>query len=95
MAARHDRKHSELVRTRIKTSQLARALQDNVLGRKRINKETGLEETEADFLSDGQIRCALGMLAKAVPDLARTELTGADGGPLEVNLRDPRPPKVA
>lgn len=83
MAARIDRVHAQRVRQRIRVSQLVRALQDNVLGRTvRADASTEQGKKDRDFLSDGQIRSAIAILAKALPDLQRTELTGADGQPL-------------
>jgi hypothetical protein len=72
MAARLNPMHQEMVRDKIQASQLINALQNHVLKRKAM-KST-------------QIRAALGLLAKCVPDLQRTDLTGTDGKPLEVNI---------
>jgi hypothetical protein len=37
-------------------------------------------------LTTTQVNAALGLLRKAVPDLKAMELTGDDGGPLQINL---------
>lgn len=78
MAARLNPMHQEMVRTKIQASQLVNVLESHVLGRKKL-KST-------------QIRAALGLLAKCVPDLQRTELTGEGGGPLEVSIVRYSPP---
>lgn len=78
MAARRNLLHSERVRDRIKATQLANALQDNVLSRKTKGGK------KADFMSANQIQCARILLAKVVPDVQRTELTGKDGKDLSV-----------
>lgn len=86
MAARIDRIHNERVRARIRTSQLVRALQDNVLGRNYINGKAGTVECDKDFLSEQQVRCAIALLAKCLPDLQRSEITGPDGETLNVTV---------
>jgi hypothetical protein len=63
MAARYRRKHLELSREKIKTSQLLNRLQDNGLA-------------EKNFLDPNQIRCIEILLRKCLPDLSATELTG-------------------
>jgi hypothetical protein len=69
MAARLNPRHQEMVREKIRGSQLVNALQKHALGKL--------------HMKDTQIRAALGLLAKTLPDLQRTELTGRDGGPVE------------
>jgi hypothetical protein len=54
------------------------ALENHVLGTK-VNGET-----VAHDMSASQITAALGLLKKCVPDLAVTQLTGPDEGPLTV-----------
>lgn len=71
MASRHDRKHSELVRQRIQTSQLINRLQDNALG----------EES----MTAGQIKSAEILLRKAVPDLKQTDF-GIGEDDTEINI---------
>lgn len=65
--------HSEDVKAKIKTSQLLNRLQDNALA-------------EAEFLTRGQIDSIKALLAKTIPDLKAVELTGADGGAIEINV---------
>lgn len=60
----------EEAREKIKTTQLINRLQDHALG-----------EVE---LSPTQVRAVEILLKKRIPDLASTELTGADGGPVSV-----------
>ena len=62
MAARLNRMHQDSVRAKIQASQLINALEDHVL------KGTKLKQS--------QVRAALGLLAKCVPDIQRTEHTG-------------------
>lgn len=56
------------MREKIRASQLINRLQNYALA-------TFEDEKAADkFMTDGQIRATLGLLAKCVPDLQRTEL---------------------
>lgn len=64
--------HQQMVRDKIQASQLINALQDHVLKKRKM--------------LNTQVRAALGLLSKCVPDLQRTELTGRDGVPLEVQV---------
>lgn len=68
MAARLNRRHQDMVRDKIKTSQLINRLQDYVLG----NKNQGVVVE----LSASQVTAALGLLKKCVPDLSSAEYTG-------------------
>jgi hypothetical protein len=61
--------HAEAVRTRIKGSLIAEQLQNHALGK--------VEMTAT------QVSAALGLLRKVSPDLAATQVTGANDGPLE------------
>lgn len=72
MAARLNPRHQGMVREKIRASQLINILHDHVLGKR------GLSAT--------QLKAADILLRKCVPDLQRTELTGQDGGPLQVNV---------
>lgn len=65
MAARLNPRHQEMVRDKIKSSQLVNALENHVLK----NKE----------LKDSQVRAALGLLKKCVPDLSQVSGTGDEG----------------
>lgn len=62
MAARLNRRHQTMVREKIRASQLVNALENHVLGRKKM--------------AATQVTAALGLLRKCVPDLASTEHTG-------------------
>lgn len=73
MAARFSQKHDALTREKIQTSQL-------------INRLNGFAldaENKINMTSD-QVRAALGLLRKTIPDLAVTQHTGADGGPVMI-----------
>ena len=59
-------------RKRIQTSMLLKRLEDHVLG-----------DVE---MSATQLRAAEVLLRKSMPDLTATELTGGDGGPLQVTI---------
>ncbi len=65
MAARKTKRLSDEHRLKIQTSQL-------------INRLTNFVNGEVE-LTAPQVTAALGLLKKALPDLAATELTGADG----------------
>jgi hypothetical protein len=70
MAARTRKiQHDDRTRDKIRTSQLINRLQDHVFGK-------------AD-LTQTQVRAALGLMAKTLPDLAATQITGANGGPVQ------------
>lgn len=74
MATRLSPKHDELTRSKIQTSQLVN----------RLNK-FALDQTDSVRMSSDQVRAALGLLRKTIPDLAVTSHTGADGvGPVEM-----------
>jgi hypothetical protein len=62
-------RHQDDIRAKIRASQLVNRLEDHVFG-----------DTE---LTATQVSAALGLLKKCVSDLASTEVTGADGGPVE------------
>ncbi len=72
MAARLNPRHQTAVREKIKASQIINSLQNHVFGKKEM--------------LPSQVTAGLGLLKKIVPDLASTELTGKDGGPLVVKL---------
>ena len=74
MAARKDNHHTQTVRDRIQTTQLLTRLQNNALGK--LKKQ----------MTTGQIQSTRIVLAKAVPDLKQTELTGQEGGPLTIKV---------
>jgi hypothetical protein len=73
MAARFNLKHEQLTRDKIQTSMLVN----------RLNK-FALDEDNSVRMSSDQVRAALGLLKKTIPDLAVTAHTGPDGGPVLV-----------
>lgn len=80
MAARTRRiKHDEKTKAKIKTSQLVNRIQNYGLA----------NLTDADFarkaMQPAQVKAVLGLLAKVMPDLQRTQLEGGDADkPLRV-----------
>jgi hypothetical protein len=73
MAARFNLKHEQQTRDKIQTSMLVN----------RLNK-FALDEENSVRMSSDQVRAALGLLKKTIPDLAVTAHTGPDGGPVLV-----------
>ena len=73
MAARFNLKHEQQTRDKIQTSMLVI----------RLNK-FALDEENSVRMSSDQVRAALGLLKKTIPDLAVTAHTGPDGGPVLV-----------
>jgi len=70
MAARLNPRHQEMVREKIRASQLINRLEDHVFG-------------EAD-MSNTQVQAALGLLKKCVPDLKASDDTLTIDGGVEV-----------
>ena len=60
MAARLNPRHQEMIREKIRASQLVNRLEDHVLG-------------DAD-MSNTQVQAALGLLKKCVPDLKQSDV---------------------
>jgi hypothetical protein len=77
MAARLNPQHDARTRLKIKTSQLINRLQAFALA------DFG---DASNHMSNGQVRAALGLLAKTVPDLQSVALTDPDGGQLTVRI---------
>lgn len=77
MAARLNPRHQTAVREKIRGSQLVNRLQEHALAR--AGTKAGLKK----LMTDAQVRAAMGLLAKCVPDLQRTELVGDGGGPVK------------
>ena len=72
MAARvFSPKHDQHTRDKIQTSQLVNRL-----------NSFALDTSESVRMSSDQVRAALGLLKKTIPDLAVTSHTGPDGGPV-------------
>jgi hypothetical protein len=70
--ARLNPRHQQMVRDKIQASQIINRLTDCVNG-----------EVE---LSSQQVAAARILLDKSIPSLSSTELTGEDGGPLQVGI---------
>ena len=75
MAARLSPKHDEMTRSKIQTSQLVNRL-----------NAFALDDKESIRMTSDQVRAALGLLRKTIPDLAVTAHTGEDGGPLAIHV---------
>jgi hypothetical protein len=75
MAARLNPKQDERARCAIQTSQLVNRLNN-----------FALDEANRVVMSSDQVRAALGLLRKTIPDLAVTSHTGEDGGPLTIQV---------
>lgn len=61
------------MREKIRSTQLVNALQNHVFASDKAKK-----------LDSTQVTAALGLLKKCVADLSSTELTGKDGGPIQI-----------
>lgn len=80
MAKRLREKHQDEVRQKIQASQLINRLQNYALA------NLAAKNAATKVMSDGQVRAALGLLKKSVPDLANFEMTGPGGGALVVEI---------
>lgn len=73
MAARTVKiRHDDETRAKIKTSQIINRLTNHVL-----------DDLE---LTPSQVSAGLGLLRKTLPDLCQAEISGKDGGPLQVSV---------
>ena len=81
MAARLNPKNDQRARDAIQTTQLCKRLNTFALG---LNDPCYPDKKLE--MTDGQIRAALGLLRKTIPDLAVTAHTGEDGGPLTIQV---------
>ena len=70
MATRKNTAHSELVRSRIRSSQLVNRLQGFVLGKKDAKTKRKID------MSPHQVAAALGLLKKTIPDIQSIEHLG-------------------
>jgi hypothetical protein len=75
MATRLSPKHDALTREKIQTSQLVNRL-----------NAFALDEDDSIRMSSDQVRAALGLLKKTIPDLAVTSHTGPDGGAVTIEV---------
>jgi hypothetical protein len=73
MATRKQLWHPDEVKAKIQASQL-------------INRLTAHALSDEPIMDASQVTAATRLLNKVVPDLKAMELTGAEGGPLEVNI---------
>jgi hypothetical protein len=89
MAARIKTRVSDETRWRIKTSQLVNRLQDFALAAKNARGDKPVT------MSAEQVRAAIALLKKTIPDLAATEHTGTVDGTLTVVRRVMGPGAVA
>lgn len=71
MAARKQLFHPDVVREKIKASQLINRLTDHALSSEPI-------------MDASQVQAARSLLSKVVPDLRAVELTGKDGDPIQL-----------
>ena len=79
MAARLNPKQDDKARSAIQTTQLCKRLNSFALG-----ADDPCYPGKKLEMSSDQVRAALGLLRKTIPDLAVTSLTGADGGPVMI-----------
>src|ERR1700730_445339 len=70
VANRKNRAHSEIVRSRIRSSQLVNRLQAFIMGKKDRKTKRRIE------LSPHQVTAALGLLRKTIPDIQSIEHLG-------------------
>lgn len=77
MAARLNPRQDDRARSAIQTTQLCKRLNAFALGQ----NDPCYPQRELVMSSD-QVRAALGLLRKTIPDLAVTAHTGPDGGPV-------------
>lgn len=80
MAARLDPEWTEQARAKVKTTQLLKRLQSFALSEPDPQTDRPVE------MSGDQVRAALGLLKKTLPDLNSTELKGAAGAPLKIEV---------
>jgi hypothetical protein len=78
MAARLNPQQDERSRSAIQTTQLCKRL--NAFALEQPDPATG----RCFVMSDTQVRAAVALLRKTMPDLAVTAHTGPDGGPVEL-----------
>lgn len=73
MAARKQLWHPDAVREKIKASQLINRLTDHAL-------------SDAPLMDASQVNAARALLGKVLPDLKATEITGENGGPVQIKV---------
>jgi hypothetical protein len=87
MAARLNPKHDERARLKIQTSQLINRLNLFALGQPDPCSIHG----KPIEMTDTQVRAALGLLRKTLPDLASTTIEGNPDNPVTYVIRGPTP----
>jgi hypothetical protein len=85
MAARLNPRQDQRSRAAIQTTQLCRRL--NSFALEELDPQTG----KPVVMSDTQVRAALGLLRKTIPDLAVTTLRGDRENPVRYVIRGPTP----
>ena len=81
MAARLNPRQDDRARSAIQTTQLCKRLNAFALGQ----NDPCYPDKSVEMSSD-QVRAALGLLRKTIPDLAVTSHTGEDGGALTIQI---------
>lgn len=81
MAARLNNRHQDVIREKIRASQLVNRIENHILG---VEGEGG--DLTYPEMSQTQMNGALGLLKKCVPDLKATELSGPGGGSIKLDL---------
>jgi hypothetical protein len=81
MAARLNPKNDQRARDAIQTTQLCKRLNLFALG-----EDDPCYPGKKLEMSDGQIRAAVALLRKTIPDLAVTQHTGEGGGPVRMTV---------
>jgi len=80
MAARLDTRTLDHIRSKIQTIQLVKRLQSFALS------EDDPQTKRPVQMSADQVRAAVALVKKTVPDLAVTQHTGPDGGAIETSI---------
>jgi hypothetical protein len=86
MAARLNPKNDQRARDAIQTTQLCKRLNGFALG-----ENDPCYPDKPLIMSDTQVRAALGLLRKTIPDLAVTTISGDQDAPLQYVIRGPTP----
>jgi hypothetical protein len=84
MPARLNPKQDERCRDAIQTTQLLRRLNAFALGHRDPAGGNSANPEAPCQMSEGQIRAAVALLRKTIPDLAVTAHVGEDGGPIRI-----------
>lgn len=82
MAPRKQLWHPDEVKRKIQASQLINRLTDHAL-------------SDAPIMDASQVNAARALLNKVIPDVKSVELSGPDGGPIEIASKEQRDAAVA